>query len=43
MRLATFTHYAELYGANRSLLEVLWNCGHKACRSRWWWSRKRAH
>ncbi|MEO8066922.1 MAG: glycosyltransferase family 4 protein [Flavobacteriales bacterium] len=23
MRLATFTHYAELYGANRSLLEVL--------------------
>ena len=23
MRLATFTHYAELYGANRSLLEML--------------------
>lgn len=23
LRLATFTHYAELYGANRSLLEVL--------------------
>lgn len=34
MRLATFTHYAELYGANRSLLEVLLELRAQASSSR---------